>query len=444
MKESTNIAQDKDTALTEIEQATSARLKSSLAARHRAGRRFKIYGVAAIGFAALMLAYLLVTVIAPGAYGFVRHELTLQLPDQAVSEFAQAADFTEELSTSYTILAQALEAQVAQKPETAPARRALLAMVGSFAAHDVRAALLVHRQQVHTVSEAPIIITVPLADKVDLALKHHTAFGEGAHTLKPQAQQWLRYWQDQGLVALRFNRDFFTSGDSRSPEGAGFLGSMIGSLLTLLVCMGIALPVAIMAAIYLEEFAVKNRLTEWLEIAINNLAAVPSIIYGLLGLSIFLNLFGLPRSSALVGGVTLAMLVLPVMIIATRAALRAVPPSMREAAYGLGSTPLQVVWHHVLPYAMPGMMTGAILSVARAIGETAPLLMIGMVAFIADIPRGFTDAATVMPVEIYLWASSPEAGFAEKTSAGIVVLLAMLLALNALAIYLRKRYERSW
>lgn len=425
----------------DIERSTATLMQASLAARHKRAARFRRYGLTAIGFAACMLVYLLITVIGPGVYGFVRHELRITLPENAVEEFAKAKDFTGELEASYALLTHSLNKSLNTPPENAADTRLLLSMVGSFAAHDIRTTLKEARGTDQ--SHAPTTLHIPLSDKVDLALKHHTAFAEtgGLHT---RMQGWLRHWQQMGAVSLAFNTSFFTNGDSRSPEGAGFLASMIGSLLTLLICMGVALPIAVMAAIYLEEFARKTRFTEWLEIAINNLAAVPSIIYGLLGLSIFLNLFGMPRSSPLVGGVTLAMLVLPVMIIATRAALRAVPPSMREAAYGLGSSPLQVVWHHVLPYAMPGMMTGTILSVARAIGETAPLLMIGMVAFIADIPEGFTDAATVMPVEIFLWASSPEAGFAEKTSAGIVVLLAMLLGLNALAIYLRKRYEHHW
>ena len=262
--------------------------------------------------------------------------------------------------------------------------------------------------------------------------------------LNDQQIAWIDAWSADGRIRKSFNWSFFTNGDSRAPEAAGFGGSIVGSLITLAVCLGLALPIAVMAAITLEEFAAKTRAAEWLEIIINNLAAVPSIIYGLLGLSVFLQLFALPRSSALVGGLTLALLILPVMIISARAAIRAVPPSMRQAATGLGATPLQVVRHHVLPYALPGIMTGTILSICRALGETAPLLMIGMVAFVADMPRGPLDPASSMPVEIYLWASSPELGFVEKTSSAIVVLLVILLLLNLGAIRLRSASQKVW
>ena len=219
---------------------------------------------------------------------------------------------------------------------------------------------------------------------------------------------------------------------------------MVGSLLLVIVAMALALPVGVMGAIYLEEFAPKNRMSDIIEVSINNLAAVPSIIFGLLGLTLYLLWFDLPRSSALVGGLTIALMVLPTIIITTRASLKAVPPSVRHAAIALGAAPTQVVRHHVLPYALPGIMTGTILGVARALGETAPLLMIGMVAFVADIPRGFFDPATAMPVSIYIWASSPELGFVEKTASGILLLIVILMALNAAAIYIRNRFELRW
>lgn len=409
-----------------------------LARRHRAARRFALYGKLAIGFAAATLLFLLYSIVVPGMSGFVRHELVIEVevPDAPLPKA-----YADQVQVAYIALSNALIETVPEIPMDDAALRRLIGMVGSFAVQDVKRAMIAHHGTAPT-----FMLRVPLADKADQAMKGHIDM-HADPALRPITDRevsWLKHWRHEGLVEKHFNTSFFTDGDSRSPESAGFLASLVGSLLTLMVCMGIAFPVAVMAAVYLEEFAAKNRMTEWLEVAINNLAAVPSIIYGLLGLSVFLNLFGMPRSSALVGGVTLALLVLPVMIIATRASLRAVPPSMREAAYGLGSTPLQVVWYHVLPYAMPGMMTGAILSMCRAIGETAPLLMIGMVAFVADVPRGVFDAATVMPVQIYVWASSPETGFIEKTSAGIMVLLMMLFVLNAVAIYVRRRFERSW
>ena len=255
---------------------------------------------------------------------------------------------------------------------------------------------------------------------------------------------WLERLKDKGLVERAFNWAFFTSGDSREPELAGIRGAIVGSALTLLVTLFICLPLGVAAAIYLEEFAPKNRLTELIEVNINNLAAVPSIVFGLLGLAVFLNFVGLPRSAPLVGGLVLALLVLPTIIIASRAALKAVPPSIKEAALGVGASHQQAIFHHVLPLAMPGVMTGAIIGMAHALGETAPLLMIGMVAFIVEVPGGLTDAATVLPVQIYLWSDLPEIAFQAKTAAAIIVLLVFLFVMNGAAIYLRRKFERRW
>jgi phosphate transport system permease protein len=255
---------------------------------------------------------------------------------------------------------------------------------------------------------------------------------------------WLDQLKQENRIENSFSWRFFTAGDSREPELAGIRGALIGSLLTALMAISLALPLGIAAAIYLEEFAPKNRWTDLIEVNINNLAAVPSIIFGLLGLAVFLNFFGLPRSAPLVGGLVLALLVLPTIIIASRAALKAVPPSITEAALGVGASKQQAVFQHVLPLALPGIMTGTILGLARAFGETAPLLMIGMVAFIADVPQGFTSAATVLPVQVFLWSDLPELAFKSKTAAAIIVLLVVLFALNAVAITLRKRFERRW
>lgn len=255
---------------------------------------------------------------------------------------------------------------------------------------------------------------------------------------------WLERLREQGLVQRRFNWAFFTSGDSREPELAGIRGALVGSALMLLVTLVLCLPIGVAAAIYLEEFAPKNRLTELIEVNINNLAAVPSIVFGLLGLAVFLNYAGLPRSAPLVGGLVLALLVLPTIIIASRAALKAVPPSIKEAALGVGASHQQAIFHHVLPLAMPGIMTGTIIGMAHALGETAPLLMIGMVAFIVEVPTGLTDAATALPVQIYLWSDLPEIAFQSKTAAAIIVLLLFLFVMNGAAIVLRKRFERRW
>ena len=267
---------------------------------------------------------------------------------------------------------------------------------------------------------------------------------ENNRRIDDQEALWLEHLKERGLAQSGIAWRFFTSGDSREPELAGIRGALVGSILTLLVTLFLCLPIGVAAAIYLEEFAPKNRFTQLIEVNINNLAAVPSIVFGLLGLSMFLNFFGLPRSAPLVGGLVLALLVLPTIIIASRAALRAVPPSIKEAALGVGASHQQAIFHHVLPLAMPGIMTGTIIGMAHALGETAPLLMIGMVAFIVDIPTGFTNAATVLPIQIYLWSDLPEIAFQSKTAGAIIVLLVFLFAMNAAAIMLRKRFERRW
>ncbi len=267
---------------------------------------------------------------------------------------------------------------------------------------------------------------------------------EADRKVNDQEVAFLERFRELGAVERGINWRFFTAGDSREPELAGVRGALVGTALTLLVTLVMCLPIGVMAAIYLEEFAPKNRITDIIEVNINNLAAVPSIVFGLLGLAVFLNFFGLPRSAPLVGGLVLALLVLPTIIIASRAALKAVPPSIKEAALGVGASKQQAVFHHVLPLAMPGIMTGTIIGMAHALGETAPLLMIGMVAFIVDVPTTFTEAATVLPVQIYLWSDLPEPAFEAKTAAAIIVLLAFLFIMNGMAIWLRKRFERRW
>ncbi len=270
------------------------------------------------------------------------------------------------------------------------------------------------------------------------------AVPESSRKFSDKEIAWTDRLAEKGLVSNRMNSIFFTSGASREPEMAGIWGAVVGSFFTMLVTLLMSFPIGVAAAIYLEEFAPKNRLTHLIEVNINNLAAVPSIVFGLLGLAVFLNLFGLPRSAPLVGGMVLALMTLPTIIIASRAALKAVPPSIREAALGVGASKQQAVFHHVLPLAMPGILTGTIIGMAQALGETAPLLMIGMVAFIVDIPGGPLDPATVLPVQIYMWADFPEPAFQQKTSAAIMVLLGFLVAMNGIAIILRKRFERRW
>jgi phosphate transport system permease protein len=320
-------------------------------------------------------------------------------------------------------------------------RRALYAMISSSAGDILRDVVL----NDFAVIGATRRIWVPVDDAVDVFYKDLEHLDKERMTDRQREQvSWLERLKNEGRIEKRLNTIFFTNGDSREPELAGIWGAVSGSLLTLLVTLGLSFPVGIAAALYLEEFAPKNRWTDIVEVNINNLAAVPSIVYGLLGLAVFINTFHLPRSSPLVGGLVLTLMTLPVMIIAGRSALKSVPPSIREAALGIGASPLQAVLDHVLPLAMPGMLTGSIIGAARALGESAPLLMIGMVAFIVDVPNSINDPATVLPVQIYLWADSPEHAFTEKTSAAILVLLAFLITMNGCAVYLRKHYERRW
>ncbi|MGD8957560.1 MAG: phosphate ABC transporter permease PstA, partial [Chromatiaceae bacterium] len=283
-------------------------------------------------------------------------------------------------------------------------------------------------------------------DDIDMLVKGHIDRNAPAadRRVNDQVIGWVDRLEKLGLVEKKFNTGFFTNGDSREPELAGIGGAAAGSFYTLLVTLTLSFPIGVAAAIYLEEFAPKNRWTDLIEVNINNLAAVPSIVFGLLGLAMFINLFGLPRSAPLVGGLVLTLMTLPTIIIASRAALKSVPPSIREAALGVGASKMQTVFHHVLPLAMPGMLTGTIIGMAQALGETAPLLMIGMVAFIVDIPGGPLDPATVLPVQVYLWADSPERAFVERTSAAIIVLLAFLIAMNTFAVIMRRRFERRW
>ena len=275
-------------------------------------------------------------------------------------------------------------------------------------------------------------------DQVDQYLKGHY------NKLKDKNITLVDELYAQGLIEKRFNTVFFTNGDSKIPEYAGLYSAMIGSVLTLIITMVVAFPIGVMTAIYLEEFAGDNKFTRFIEININNLAAIPSILFGLLGLAIFINLFGMPRSSPLVGGLTLALMTLPIIIVSSRAALRAVPDSIRQAGYGLGLNKIQVTKDHVLPLAFPGVLTGSIIGLAQAMGETAPLIIIGMIAFIPDAPSMVTQAATVMPAQLFTWAGMPEGTYIEKTAAGIMVLLTILISLNTIAIYLRKKFEVKW
>jgi phosphate transport system permease protein len=320
--------------------------------------------------------------------------------------------------------------------------RELVGLVSSGAAGQLQARVVANPALIGQ-REAVWVLT---SSDVDWLLKGKVSRNapESERRLSDDQLRWLDTLIRADQVERRFNKTFFENGDSRDPELAGVGGALAGSLLTLFVTLLLSFPVGVAAAVYLEEFARQSRTTDLIEVNINNLAAVPSIVFGLLGLSMFIGLFGMPRSAPLVGGFVLTLLTLPTIIIASRAALKAVPPSIREAALGMGASRLQMVAHHVLPLAMPGMLTGAIIGMARALGETAPLLMIGMVAFIVDIPNGFSDPSTVLPVQVFLWSDSPERAFVERTSGAIIVLLLFLIVMNATAVVLRNRFEKRW
>ena len=396
--------------------------------RYRAEKRFRRTGIAAIVFSLGFLAFLIVAIVFRGAGAFVRTEVQLQVPATLAAEYA---------GDSFSLLRKSVLHNLPDA-KGRKGRRAAYGLVGEGAELNLAAALKEASKGLETYH-----IWLPASDIVDMAWKADLN-EERMGSFSEDQKRWLASFRDQGRLRTVFNMGFLTGGDSRDAERAGVGGALLGSIFTLIVCLLLSFALGIMAAIYLEEFANKNKLTAFIEVNINNLASVPSIIFGLLGLAVFLNLFGLPRSSALVGGMVLALMTLPTIIIAARVSLQAVPPSIREAALGLGASKIQMVFHHVVPLALPGMLTGTILGMARALGETAPLLMIGMVAFIADPPGSFTDPATALPVQVYLWADSPERAFAEKTAGAIIVLLIFLMLMNMAAILLRRKFEKKW
>jgi len=411
--------------------------------RYAAERRFRLYGLAAIALAMLMLGLLLGSIVSKGYSAFVQTNIGLDIHfDPAVVDPAGTRDPATLANADYTkLIRTALQARFPEA-DSRQDRRALNDLVSSGAPFALRDMVLADPSLLGTTR----IVWLTADDTTDMLNKGFVSreVGEAERPLSDKQIGWFDALAADNRVSTSFNTIFLTSGDSREPEQAGVGGAVVGTVLTMLVTLAITLPLGIATAIYLEEFAPKNRWTDLIEVNINNLAAVPSIVFGLLGLAVFLGFFGLPRSAPLAGGVVLALMTLPVIIIACRAALLAVPPSIRAGALALGASPLQVVLHHVLPLAMPGTLTGTIIGMARALGETAPLLMIGMVAFIVDIPQGVTDASTVLPVQIYIWADSPERAFVARTSAAIMVLLAVLLAMNAAAVLLRRRFERRW
>jgi phosphate transport system permease protein len=411
--------------------------------RYRADRRFRIYGVAAASVSVAVLVLLLGTIFMDGKGAFFRSVVTLDVvfDPELLDPDGERSPKTLATANYMLLVKQALRARFPDVRGRSEKRK-LYALVSVGAGDVLRERVLADPELLGS-SES---VVVPAADDVDMLYKGviDRSLPESDRRLNDRQLAWLDALEEEGRIRRVFNTAFLTSGDSREPELAGVWGAVVGTIITLVVTLALCFPIGVAAAIYLEEFAADSRWNAFLEVNINNLAAVPSVVFGLLGLAVFLNFFGLPRSAPLVGGMVLSLMTLPTIIIAARSALKAVPPSIREAALGVGASPLQVVLHHLLPLALPGILTGTIVGMARALGESAPLLMIGMVAFIVDVPDSLTAPATVLPVQIYLWADSPERAFAEKTAAAVMVLLGFLVLMNGAAVVMRKRFERRW
>ncbi len=423
--------------------AVADRVNARLKRRYAAERRFRLYGLFSVAIALSFLAILFANIIQKGYSAFVQHQVQLEIYfDPEVIDSEGAREFDVLSRAKYASLVKRAIDRLFPEVDGRRERRALRSLVSSGAAFDLRGMVLDDPGLIGKTR----MVWVPVDDDVDMYMKGFISpdVPERARRLNDQQIGWVDQLVDRGLIEGGFNTRFLTSGDSREPELAGVWGAIVGSFFMLLVTLLLAFPIGVMTAVYLEEFAPKTRLTDLIEVNINNLAAVPSIIFGLLGLALFLNFFHWPRSAPLVGGMVLALMTLPTVIITGRAALQAVPPSLREAALAVGASPIQTVLHHVLPAAMPGVLTGTIIGMARALGETAPLLMIGMVAFIADVPQGPLDPATALPVQVFIWADAPERGFVEKTGAATLVLLLFLIAMNGLAVYLRQKFEKRW
>ncbi|WEK47149.1 MAG: phosphate ABC transporter permease PstA [Candidatus Andeanibacterium colombiense] len=405
------------------------RIAARLKARHRAEARFRALGLGAVVLSALVLALLLFTMTSNGLGGFTRNELRFPIDLTTGVLNIQSAQIEG------TDAVQALDTAALKDVVELSAEKAL----GEQASGEL--ATTAWREVAQQIIADPTLlsrrfdVSVPVSDAMAKALR-----GEG----DPQLGLLARKLKQEGKLHRALDIGFLTRSDATSPQQVGIWGALKGSILTMLVTLGVAFPVGVAAAVYLEEYAPKNRWTDLIEVSINNLAAVPSIIFGLLGLAVFLWIFPYYRSAPLIGGLTLALMTMPVIVISGRNAIKAVPPSIRDGALAIGASPIQVVFHHVLPLALPGILTGTIIGMARALGETAPLLMIGMRAFVATPPGSFTEPATALPVQIYLWSDEIDRGFVERTSAAIIVLLIFLLVMNGLAIYLRNRFEKTW
>ena len=419
---------------------TREKLEAGLKRRRRKDHLFQVVGMLATTVGIVFLGIFFANLLSKGSSAFVQTfvQLEVEFAEEIIAPDGEPdlvyADFEGLVRSSL----RSIFPEVKGRSE----RRELYRLVSIAAGYQMRDMVAADPGLLGTTET----IWVPTSSTVDMFVKGNidAELDEALRPLSDAQLGWIRHLQNNGQLETRFNSALFSNGDSREPEMAGIKGALMGSFYMLIITVMLAFPIGVAAAIYLEEFAPRSRWSDLIEVNINNLAAVPSIVFGLLGLAVFINWVGIPRSAPLVGGLVLSLLTLPVIIIASRAAIKGVPPSIREAALGLGASEMQVVFHHVMPLALPGMLTGTIIGMSRALGESAPLLMIGMVAFIVDVPAGFSDPATALPVQIYLWADSPERAFAERTSAAIIVLLGFLILMNLAAVILRKRMERKW
>ena len=411
-------------------------MSNNLSIRQRAEKRFIAYGFISLILAATMLATIIGSMIYRSIPAYTNYSIDLEINMTEIS----AEDEFEDINFRGIIRSSLFS--FFPEVESRSDKRKLFKLISSSASYTLRDFIIENPSYINKKFYFNVLFT----DDSDIFYKGYvdTSLSESERRLDDQEVAWLNELKNTGRVKNKISKNLFLNGDSREPEVAGFWGATIGSLITISVTLLLSFPIGVLTAIYLENFAVKNRITDFIEVNINNLAAVPSIIFGLLGLAVFINFFGMPRSIPLVGGLVLSLMTLPTIIIATRSSLQSVPPSIREAALAMGASEMQVVFQHLLPSALPGIFTGTIIGLARAFGESAPLLLIGMVAFIVDIPSTFTDPATALPVQIYIWADSPERAFVAKTSAATLILIGLLILINLAAVLLRKRYEVKW
>ncbi|WP_320201285.1 phosphate ABC transporter permease PstA [Agrobacterium sp. rho-13.3] len=414
--------------------------------RYAAERRFRTYGLAAISFGLLFLALLLWSVVGKGYTAFQQTMITVpvEFSEKVIDpDNVRAQNPGKLMTANYPVIARNAVAKVlGVSPDNRDGLKAVNALISDSVRTQLRDIVVSDPSVIGTTRNVSLLA----AGDIDSAVKGQVdlSVNEANRRVSDQQLGWMKQLTDSGQMAKQFNTGIFFNGASSRPEAAGVGVALIGSFYMMLIVLVLSLPIGVAASIYLEEFAPKNRLTDLIEVNINNLAAVPSIVYGLLGLSVFINFMGFPRSASLVGGLVLTLMTLPTIIIATRAALKAVPPSIRAAALGLGASKMQTIFHHVLPLAMPGILTGTIIGLAHALGETAPLLLIGMVAFVANYPTTPMDPSTALPVQIYMWANEAERAFVERTSGAIIILLMFLIVMNVGAILLRRRFERRW